>query len=81
MLVISKAESKRKGRTKWRTSAALQPDARKSWIARSQQLTETKLMQQRAVLSAMQSQIHSHFLYNTLESINSMAHLAGQCGY
>jgi len=40
-------------------------------------LTETKLMQQKAVLSAMQSQIHSHFLYNALESINSMAHLAG----
>lgn len=40
------------------------------------QLTETKLMQQRAAFSAMQSQIHSHFLYNTLESINSMAHLA-----
>ncbi len=40
-------------------------------------LTETKLVQQKAVLSAMQSQIHSHFLYNALESINSMAHLAG----
>ncbi|WP_127583610.1 cache domain-containing sensor histidine kinase [Paenibacillus koleovorans] len=42
-----------------------------------QQLTETKLMQQRAAFSAMQSQIKSHFLYNALESINSMAHLAG----
>ncbi|MDR6554853.1 histidine kinase [Paenibacillus qinlingensis] len=42
-----------------------------------QQLTDTKLMQQRAAFSAMQSQIHSHFLYNALESINSMAHLAG----
>jgi two-component system sensor histidine kinase YesM len=41
------------------------------------QLTETQLMQQRAVFSAMQSQIRSHFLYNSLESINSMAHLAG----
>ncbi|QJD87319.1 cache domain-containing sensor histidine kinase [Cohnella herbarum] len=41
------------------------------------QLTTTRLMQQKAVLSAMQSQIHSHFLYNALESINSMAHLAG----
>ncbi|WP_197479987.1 sensor histidine kinase [Paenibacillus swuensis] len=41
------------------------------------QLAETRLVQQRAVLSALQSQIHSHFFYNALESINSMAHLAG----
>ncbi|MFC4776711.1 sensor histidine kinase [Paenibacillus sp. GCM10023252] len=41
------------------------------------QLAETKLVQQRAILSALQSQIHSHFFYNALESINSMAHLAG----
>lgn len=39
-------------------------------------LTETKVKQQRAVMSALQSQINSHFLYNTLESINSMAVLA-----
>jgi two-component system, sensor histidine kinase YesM len=39
-------------------------------------LTETKLMQQEAVMSALQSQINSHFLYNALESINSMACLA-----
>lgn len=40
------------------------------------QLAESKLRQQKAVLSALQSQINSHFLYNTLESINSMAILA-----
>lgn len=39
------------------------------------QLTETKLRQREAALSALQSQINSHFLYNTLESINSMASL------
>ncbi len=42
------------------------------------QLAETRLVQQSAVLSALQSQINSHFLYNALESINSMANLAGQ---
>jgi two-component system sensor histidine kinase YesM len=42
------------------------------------QLAETRLVQQHAVLSALQSQINSHFLYNALESINSMAHLAEQ---
>lgn len=42
------------------------------------QLTETRIMQQEAVLSALQSQINSHFLYNALESINSMANLAEQ---
>ncbi|MFD0670162.1 sensor histidine kinase [Cohnella sp. GCM10027633] len=41
-----------------------------------QQLAETRMRQQQAVLSALQSQINSHFLYNTLESINSMAILA-----
>ncbi|NOU90558.1 HAMP domain-containing protein [Paenibacillus sp. LMG 31460] len=40
-------------------------------------LAESKLIQQRAILSALQSQIDSHFLYNTLESINSLANLAG----
>lgn len=42
------------------------------------QLAETKLVQQKAVISALQSQINSHFLYNALESINSLANLAGQ---
>lgn len=42
-----------------------------------QQLTESRVMQQDAVLSALQSQINSHFLYNALESINSLANLAG----
>jgi len=41
------------------------------------QLTESRLVQQKAILSALQSQIQSHFLYNTLETINSMADLAG----
>jgi two-component system sensor histidine kinase YesM len=40
------------------------------------QLSETRRLQQEAVMVALQSQIDSHFLYNTLESINSMAHLA-----
>jgi two-component system sensor histidine kinase YesM len=40
-------------------------------------LAESKMVQQRAVLSALQSQINSHFLYNALESINAMANLAG----
>ncbi|SDD65410.1 two-component system, sensor histidine kinase YesM [Paenibacillus sp. UNCCL117] len=40
-------------------------------------LAESKVQQQRAMLSALQSQIDSHFLYNTLESINSLANLAG----
>ncbi|MGG1553762.1 cache domain-containing sensor histidine kinase [Paenibacillus ferrarius] len=42
-----------------------------------QQLTESRVMQQEAVLSALQSQINSHFLYNALESINSLANLTG----
>lgn len=41
-----------------------------------QQLAESKMRQQKAVMSALQSQINSHFLYNTLESINSMAILS-----
>jgi Predicted signal transduction protein with a C-terminal ATPase domain len=40
-------------------------------------LAETKVAQQKAILSALQSQIDSHFLYNTLESINSLAALSG----
>ncbi|QNK57917.1 sensor histidine kinase [Paenibacillus sp. PAMC21692] len=43
-------------------------------------LTESRLLQQQAVFSALQSQIHSHFLYNALESINSMANLDGNQG-
>lgn len=43
-----------------------------------QNLANTKIREQEAVQSALQSQIHSHFLYNALESINSLAHLAGQ---
>lgn len=39
-------------------------------------LAETRMLEQQAVLSALQSQINSHFLYNTLETINSMANLA-----
>lgn len=42
------------------------------------ELTESQVMQQEAVLAAMQSQISAHFLYNTLEMINSMAHLNDQ---
>lgn len=41
-----------------------------------QQLAESKMQQQQATLSALQSQIDSHFLYNTLETINAMANLA-----
>ncbi|QGQ98423.1 sensor histidine kinase [Paenibacillus psychroresistens] len=40
-------------------------------------LAESKIVQQQAILSALQSQINSHFLYNALESINAMANLAG----
>jgi two-component system sensor histidine kinase YesM len=42
------------------------------------QLTESRLLQQEAAMSALQSQIHSHFLYNALESINAMANLANR---
>ena len=38
-------------------------------------LADSRLKQQQAAMTAMQSQINSHFLYNTLESINSMANL------
>ncbi|WP_144939221.1 sensor histidine kinase [Paenibacillus sp. 32O-W] len=36
-------------------------------------LAESKVAEQQAVLFSLQSQIDSHFLYNTLEIINSMA--------
>jgi two-component system sensor histidine kinase YesM len=39
---------------------------------------ETRVLQHRAVVSALQSQMNSHFLYNTLETINSMAVIAKQ---
>lgn len=42
-----------------------------------EELTSSRVMQQQAVLSALQSQINSHFLYNALESINSMAYMEG----
>lgn len=41
-------------------------------------LAETRVLQHRAVISALQAQINSHFLYNTLETINSMAVIAKQ---
>lgn len=44
------------------------------------QLAESKMVQQQAILSALQAQINSHFLYNALESINSMAILARHRG-
>lgn len=40
-----------------------------------QALADSRMKQQQAAMTAMQSQINSHFLYNTLESINSMANL------
>ncbi|MFI2857967.1 sensor histidine kinase [Paenibacillus sp. JSM ZJ436] len=45
-----------------------------------QELAEARVVQQRAILSALQSQINAHFLYNALESINSMANIAGHDG-
>ncbi|TYP73159.1 sensor histidine kinase [Paenibacillus methanolicus] len=36
-------------------------------------LAETRVQRHKASISALQSQINSHFLYNTLETINSMA--------
>ncbi|MBD2845313.1 histidine kinase [Paenibacillus sp. IB182496] len=41
-------------------------------------LAESKASQKRAISTAMQSQINSHFLYNTLETIRSLANLADQ---
>jgi two-component system, sensor histidine kinase YesM len=41
-------------------------------------LAETRALQSKAVISALQSQINSHFLYNTLETMNSMAIIARQ---
>ncbi|MGO4545537.1 sensor histidine kinase [Paenibacillus sp. 2TAB23] len=45
-----------------------------------QQLAESRIVQQHAILSALQSQINSHFLFNAMESINSMANLARHKG-
>lgn len=42
------------------------------------ELAETRVHQHKAVISALQSQINSHFLYNTLETINSMALLSNR---
>ena len=42
-----------------------------------QELAETRMRQRAATMSALQSQIDSHFLYNSLETINAMANLAG----
>ncbi|WNR45764.1 cache domain-containing sensor histidine kinase [Paenibacillus roseipurpureus] len=39
------------------------------------QLSESKVKQKEAAYHALQSQINSHFLYNTLESINSLANM------
>lgn len=44
------------------------------------QLAESRIVQQQAILSALQAQINSHFLFNALESINSMANLARHKG-
>ncbi|MBD2843960.1 histidine kinase [Paenibacillus sp. IB182496] len=43
-----------------------------------EELERTRSAEQTAVLRALQSQIHSHFLYNALESIKSMAYIADQ---
>lgn len=43
-------------------------------------LADSQLKQKQAAMNAMQSQINSHFLYNTLESINSMANLVNHTG-
>ncbi|MFC3803909.1 sensor histidine kinase [Cohnella sp. GCM10012308] len=45
-----------------------------------EQLAESRIVQQQAILSALQSQINSHFLFNAMESINSMANLARHRG-
>lgn len=42
------------------------------------ELNRSRYVQQQAVLSALQSQINSHFLYNALESIKCMAYVANQ---
>jgi two-component system sensor histidine kinase YesM len=39
------------------------------------ELADLQVKQEQAAMKAMQSQINSHFLYNTLETINSMANL------
>ncbi|MFD2328098.1 sensor histidine kinase [Cohnella sp. GCM10020058] len=45
-----------------------------------EQLAESRIVQQQAILSALQSQINSHFLFNAMESINAMANLARHRG-
>lgn len=45
-----------------------------------QELAESRILQQQAILSALQAQINSHFLFNAMESINSMAMLARHKG-
>lgn len=44
----------------------------------TEQLTEMNNLQNQTAIAALQSQINSHFLYNALESINSIAHLNDQ---
>lgn len=41
------------------------------------ELAHTRMREQTAIFTAVQSQIHSHFLYNSLETINSMASIYG----
>ncbi|GAA3409670.1 sensor histidine kinase [Paenibacillus hodogayensis] len=41
------------------------------------ELARARVREQTAMFTAVQSQIHSHFLYNTLETINAMASLNG----
>lgn len=41
------------------------------------ELAHTRAREQIALFTAVQSQIHSHFLYNSLETINAMASLSG----
>jgi len=43
-----------------------------------EQLTQTSIKEKQATMSALQAQIDSHFLYNTLETINAKAYLANQ---
>ncbi|MBD2843589.1 histidine kinase [Paenibacillus sp. IB182496] len=41
------------------------------------ELADARAREQTALFTAVQSQIHSHFLYNSLETINAMAGIAG----
>ncbi|MBO9605858.1 MAG: histidine kinase [Paenibacillaceae bacterium] len=41
------------------------------------ELARTRVREQTAIMTAVQSQIHSHFLYNSLETINAMASVSG----